>query len=144
MDIDICKQLVAWEILGGINFLFRKGASQVGKTKRISAGFRTKLIDLLKIYFFIGGMPEAVALGRSGSTDGTKNPGRNIRAYAMDFSRYATKRQSGRPSPRQVLRGNLPAKTNALSILKSLKTPRLVIMPSRFNGWLTRSRASRF
>lgn len=62
----------------------------------IAASFHTELIDLLKIYYFVGGMPEAVSLY---ATNQDLHMVRRIQeeileAYGIDFSKYATKTEA--------------------------------------------------
>ena len=62
----------------------------------IPASFHAELVDLLKIYYFVGGMPEAVG---QYIEDKDLNKVRKIQseiltAYAIDFSKYTTKTEA--------------------------------------------------
>ncbi len=64
--------------------------------KPIAKGFHTELIELLKMYYFIGGMPEAVA---AYATHQDLQIVRRIQeeileAYSIDFSKYTTKTEA--------------------------------------------------
>lgn len=62
----------------------------------IATSFHTELIDLLKMYFFIGGMPEAVAYYISNQDMGgiRKIQEEILEAYTLDFSKYTTKTEA--------------------------------------------------
>ena len=99
--------------VGKVNFLdlypmtFAEFLDAVGKSQLrtfientnfqpIAASFHTELIYLLKIYYFVGGMPEAVA---QYATNQNLHVVRRIQeeileAYAIDFSKYTTKTEA--------------------------------------------------
>jgi uncharacterized protein len=62
----------------------------------IPVSFHTELIDLLKIYYFVGGMPEAVEkyVKTKDLNKVRKIQDEILSAYAMDFSKYATKTEA--------------------------------------------------
>ncbi len=62
----------------------------------IAENFHTELIYLLKIYCFVGGMPEAVKGYFSNNDFGMIRSIQNdiLTAYAMDFSKYTTKTEA--------------------------------------------------
>lgn len=80
----------------------------------IPKSFHNELIDFLKIYYFTGGMPEAVGQYiKDKDLDKVRNIQRAIlSAYAMDFSKYATRTEAIRISgvwesiPGQLAREN--------------------------------------
>lgn len=61
------------------------------KDYKLLATFKTKLIDLLKTYYFVGGMPEAVSKYiATGSWSDVRQIQKNILdAYEQDFSKHA-------------------------------------------------------
>lgn len=63
-----------------------------GQDWSLIAPFRTRLIELLRLYMFIGGMPEAVArYAATASLDGVRAVQREIlRGYENDFAKYVT------------------------------------------------------
>ncbi|MDY6789653.1 MAG: ATP-binding protein [Thermodesulfobacteriota bacterium] len=97
--------------VGKVNFLdlfpfsFREFLNGIGKSQLrnylqnkkdfqpIEASFHADLTDFLRLYFFIGGMPEAILKYK---TDGDLKKVRKVQseilsAYAFDFSKYASK-----------------------------------------------------
>ena len=117
--------------VGKVNFLnlypmtFAEFLNAVGKSKLraflentdfqpITANFHTELIDLLKIYYFVGGMPEAVAqyVTNQDLHIVRKIQEEILEAYAIDFSKYTTKTEAIRLAatwtsiPNQLAREN--------------------------------------
>ena len=97
--------------VGKVNFLdlfpfsFREFLEGIGKSQLrnylqhkmdfqpIEAGFHSDLTDFLRLYFFVGGMPEAILKYRF---DGDLKKVRKVQtellsAYTFDFSKYASK-----------------------------------------------------
>ncbi len=62
----------------------------------IADAFHAELIDLLKMYYFIGGMPEAIARYRENQDLQTVRKIQEdiLEAYAMDFSKYTSKTEA--------------------------------------------------
>lgn len=62
----------------------------------ITASFHTELVDLLKIYYFVGGMPEAVGqyILDKDLAKVRKIQNEILEAYAIDFSKYTTKTEA--------------------------------------------------
>ncbi len=62
----------------------------------IATSFHSDLIDLLKIYYFVGGMPEAVRqyIKNKDLNNVRKIQNEILAAYAIDFSKYTTKTEA--------------------------------------------------
>ena len=62
----------------------------------VPASFHSELIDLLKIYYFIGGMPEAVGqyVQNNDLSIVRRIQEEILAAYAIDFSKYTTKTEA--------------------------------------------------
>ncbi len=62
----------------------------------VAASFHAELIDLLKIYYFVGGMPEAVAcyVANQDMPMVRKVQEEILEAYTLDFSKYTTKAEA--------------------------------------------------
>ena len=84
-------------------FLCGLGEGQLAELVReqdwsLMTPFRARLIELLRLYMFVGGMPEAVArYGATSSLDGVRAVQLEIlRGYENDFAKYATGAESRR------------------------------------------------
>ena len=99
--------------VGKVNFLdlypmtFAEFLDAVGKSQLrilledtdfepIAKAFHTELIDLLKMYYFVGGMPEAVAqfVNNQDLHKVRRIQEEILEAYSIDFSKYITKSEA--------------------------------------------------
>jgi uncharacterized protein len=70
---------------------YRRLIEGVNKLEPLTEAFHNRLIDLLRQYYFTGGMPEAVGhFAGAGDAQGTREIQQNIlRSYMLDFAKHA-------------------------------------------------------
>lgn len=70
---------------------YRRLIEGIDRPEPLTEAFHERLIELLRQYYFVGGMPEAVAyFVRTGDAQGTREIQQNIiRSYVLDFAKHA-------------------------------------------------------
>ena len=105
----------------------------------IPTSFHIELIDFLKIYYFVGGMPEAVG---QYVEDKNLNKVRNIQdeilsAYTIDFSKYTTRTEAIRLSNIWTsIPGQLARENKRFTFGQINKNARARSIMNQFSGWL--------